>query len=81
LLTELADRARVQSITASSAIEGVIVADADRAQRIISRQATTHSPSSSPKASAIIGRTSTCSAQRRQPGTPVSSPRAKKQPH
>ncbi len=47
----------------------------------LSRQATTHSPSSSPKASAIIGRTSTCSAQRRQPGTPVSSPRAKKQPH
>jgi Fic family protein len=41
LLTELADRARVQSITASSAIEGVIVADAGRAQRIISRQATT----------------------------------------
>jgi Fic family protein len=41
LLTELADRARVQSITASSAIEGVIVADADRAQRIINRQATT----------------------------------------
>jgi len=41
LLTELADRARVLSITASSAIEGVIVADADRAQRIINRQATT----------------------------------------
>jgi Fic family protein len=41
LLTELADRARVQSITASSAIEGVIVADADRAQRIINRQAAT----------------------------------------
>jgi Fic family protein len=41
LLTELADRARVQSIAASSAIEGVIVADADRAQRIINRQATT----------------------------------------
>jgi Fic family protein len=41
LLTELADRARVLSITASSAIEGVIVADADRARRIISRQATT----------------------------------------
>ena len=41
LLTELADRARVQSITASSAIEGVIVADADRAQRIINRQTTT----------------------------------------
>jgi Fic family protein len=40
LLTELADRARVESITASSAIEGVIVADADRAQRIINRQAT-----------------------------------------
>ena len=41
LLTELADRARVQSITASSAIEGVIVADADRAQRIIDRRAAT----------------------------------------
>jgi Fic family protein len=39
LLTELADRARVVSITASSAIEGVIVADTDRAQRIINRQA------------------------------------------
>ena len=41
LLTELADRARVLSITASSAIEGVIVADADRAQRIIDRRTTT----------------------------------------
>jgi Fic family protein len=41
LLTELADRARVQSITASSAIEGVVVADDGRAQRIINRQATT----------------------------------------
>jgi Fic family protein len=41
LLTELADRARVQSITASSAIEGVIVPDRDRAQRIINRQAAT----------------------------------------
>jgi Fic family protein len=41
LLTELADRARVQSITASSAIEGVIVQDGDRAQRIINLQATT----------------------------------------
>ncbi len=41
LLTELADRARVLSITASSAIEGVIVADADRAERIINRRATT----------------------------------------
>jgi Fic family protein len=41
LLTELADRARVQSITASSAIEGVIVADTGRAQRIINRQAAT----------------------------------------
>ena len=40
LLTELADRARVQSITASSAIEGVIVADANRAQRIIDRRTT-----------------------------------------
>jgi hypothetical protein len=41
LLTELTDRARVQSITASSAIEGVIVANADRAQRIINRRTTT----------------------------------------
>jgi Fic family protein len=41
LLTELADRARVQSITASSAIEGVVVEDEARAQRIINRQATT----------------------------------------
>jgi hypothetical protein len=41
LLTELADRARVLSITASSAIEGVIVADADRAKRIIDRRTTT----------------------------------------
>jgi Fic family protein len=41
LLNELADRARVLSITASSAIEGVVVADADRAQRIIDRQVTT----------------------------------------
>jgi Fic family protein len=41
LLTELADRARVESITASSAIEGVVVADPGRAQRIISRRATT----------------------------------------
>ena len=41
LLTELADRARVVSITASSAIEGVVVADADRAQRIINRRAAT----------------------------------------
>ncbi len=40
LLTELANRARVLSITASSAIEGVIVPDADRAERIINRQAT-----------------------------------------
>src|SRR5487761_618547 len=41
LLTELADRARVLSITASSAIEGIIVADAERAQRIIDRRTTT----------------------------------------
>jgi Fic family protein len=41
LLTQLADRARVLSITASSAIEGVVVADADRAQRIIDRRTTT----------------------------------------
>jgi hypothetical protein len=38
LLIELAARARVQSITASSAIEGIIVADTDRAQRIIDRR-------------------------------------------
>src|ERR1700685_2670781 len=41
LLIELADRTRVLSITASSAIEGVVVADADRAQRIIDRRTTT----------------------------------------
>ncbi|GAA1628708.1 Fic family protein [Kribbella alba] len=35
LLTELANRARIQSITASSAIEGVVVPDARRAERII----------------------------------------------
>jgi Fic family protein len=39
LLTELADHARVQSINASSAIEGVVVPDADRAERIINRKA------------------------------------------
>jgi Fic family protein len=38
LLTELADRARVQSIAASSAIEGVVVAAAGRAERIINRR-------------------------------------------
>jgi hypothetical protein len=37
LLNEFAERTRVVSITASSAIEGVIVADANRAQRIIDR--------------------------------------------
>jgi hypothetical protein len=41
LLTELADRARVLSITASSAIEGAIVPDAERAQRIINQRTTT----------------------------------------
>lgn len=41
LLTEFADRARVQSITASSAIEGVVVADAGRAERIINRRTST----------------------------------------
>lgn len=35
LLTELANRARIQSITASSAIEGIVVADTRRAERII----------------------------------------------
>ena len=35
LLTELAARARVASITASSALEGVVVPDPDRASRII----------------------------------------------
>jgi Fic family protein len=38
LLTGLTDRARVQSITASSAIEGIVVADAGRAERIINRR-------------------------------------------
>lgn len=40
LLTELANRARIQSITASSAIEGVVVADAGRASNIISGKVT-----------------------------------------
>lgn len=39
LLTELADRARVASITASSALEGVVVADQVRAAAIISGRA------------------------------------------
>src|SRR6185437_9430631 len=39
LLTELADRARVASITASSALEGVVVADQARAAAIISGRA------------------------------------------
>jgi Fic family protein len=41
LLTGLADRARVESITASSAIEGVVVTDVGRARRIINRRAST----------------------------------------
>jgi Fic family protein len=41
LLTGLSDRARVQSITASSAIEGVVVADVGRAERIINRRTST----------------------------------------
>ena len=41
LPTELAAHARIQSINASSAIEGIIVADVDRAQRIINRRAVT----------------------------------------
>lgn len=40
LLTELANRARVTSITASSALEGVVVADPARAAAIISGKAT-----------------------------------------
>lgn len=40
LLRELADRARVASITASSAIEGIVVRDPVRAERIIRGQAT-----------------------------------------
>src|SRR3954469_23417164 len=39
LLTELANRARIQSITASSAIEGVVVPDVARAKRIIDGKA------------------------------------------
>jgi Fic family protein len=41
LLSTLADRARVASITASSAIEGVIVPNASRAERIIQGRQTT----------------------------------------
>ena len=40
LLQQLALRARVQSITASSALEGVVVADEARAARILNRSAT-----------------------------------------
>ena len=40
LLTDLAHRARVESITASSALEGVIVADQGRAARIIRSEVT-----------------------------------------
>jgi Fic family protein len=40
MLTELASHARVLSITASSAIEGIVVSDSDRAERIINRQTT-----------------------------------------
>jgi Fic family protein len=39
LLTQLANRARIQSITASSAIEGVVVPDARRAERVIDGRA------------------------------------------
>jgi hypothetical protein len=35
LLTDLSARARVQSITASSALEGVVVADVARAAQVI----------------------------------------------
>ena len=38
LLTELADRARVASITASSALEGVVVKNRSRAAAIIANQ-------------------------------------------
>jgi len=41
LLTDLAARARVASITASSALEGVVVADQARAQQIIEGKAAT----------------------------------------
>jgi Fic family protein len=41
LLSYLANRTRIESITASSAIEGVIVPDADRADRIIAGRAKT----------------------------------------
>ena len=41
LLSQLADRARVASITASSAIEGIVVADASRADRILTGKAMT----------------------------------------
>lgn len=41
LLNELANRTRVESITASSAIEGIVVPDANRADRIIAGRAGT----------------------------------------
>ncbi|GGM02196.1 MULTISPECIES: hypothetical protein [Micromonospora] len=40
LLSQLADRARVASITASSAIEGIVVADEARADRILAGRVT-----------------------------------------
>jgi Fic family protein len=40
LLTELAARARVESITASSALEGIVVSDQSRAAKIIAGSAT-----------------------------------------
>lgn len=40
LLSQLADRARIASITASSAIEGIVVPDVDRADRILAGRVT-----------------------------------------
>ncbi|HXC85855.1 MAG TPA: hypothetical protein VNV62_28825 [Trebonia sp.] len=67
LLTELADRARVLSITASSAIEGVIVADADRAQRTIDRRTTPCATAASRNQSATATPRTTCSVPNTTP--------------
>ncbi len=64
LLTELASRARIASITASSALEGVIVADQLRASQIIDSKVATlrnrseqESPATGPRSTTCSGRT------------------------
>jgi hypothetical protein len=78
LLTELTDRTRVLSITASSAIEGVIVADVGRAQRIINRRATTpSSPAARPRPrlpgpSSSASASTSCATRRSRSASPTS---------